>query len=412
MKSAVASALSDAHRREWAFVLAATVRVTRDLDLAVDCVQDAYAKALTVWSEQGVPNRPGAWLTTTARNRALDLIRHAAVAERALPLLIIDAAPSGGNDDGVDVFGDDRLRLIFTCCHPALSAEARVALTLRLVCGMTTVEIARSFLVSEPTMAARITRAKKKIAAARIPYRIPTTEELSGRTDAVLDVVHLLFTTGHTAPAGALLVRDDLTSQALGLARMLHTLLPDNREVTGLLALILLTDARADERLAVDGTLKLLADQDRTRWHAGAIEEGTALVRESLGDGPPGRYTLMAAINAVHDEAVGWQDTDWPQIVGLYDHLLRIWTTPVVELNRAVALRFAEGPAAGLAALESLAADPRLATYPYFAAARADCLRALGRLSEARVQYEEAILLTDNDVERAFLTKQMCQLSS
>ena len=373
--SAVRDALAEAHRHEWAFVLAAAVRVTRDLDLAVD------------------------------------LIRRESIARRSLPLLIVESAASIGHDLDEDIFGDDRLRLIFTCCHPTLSAPARVALTLRLVCGVTTAEIARSFLVSDPTMAARITRAKKKIAAAHIPYRIPAADELPARTDAVLDVIHQLFTTGHTAPTGAQLVRNDLTTQALDLARMLRALLPGNREVIGLLALILLSVARADERLAPDGTLKLLADQDRTRWDAGAIAEGTALVRESLRDGPPGRYALLAAINAVHDEAPAWEDTDWPQIVGLYDHLLRIWPTPVVELNRAVAIRFAYGPAAGLVALDRLADDPRLATYPYLAATRADCFRDLGRHTEARPLYEQAILLTGNDVERAFLKERLQQLS-
>jgi RNA polymerase sigma factor (sigma-70 family) len=407
--SAVRAALADAHRREWAFVLAAAVRVTRDLDVAEECVQDAYAKAVVAWSQHGVPARPGAWLTTAARNRALDVIRRESTARRSLPLLIVDTGSAEDVDE--DIFGDDRLRLIFTCCHPTLSAPARVALTLRLVCGVTTAEIARSFLVSEPTMAARITRAKKKIAAAHIPYRIPAADELAGRTDAVLDVLHQLFTTGHTAPTGAQLVRDDLTSRALDLARMLRVLLPDNREVTALLALILLSEARADERLAADGTLKRLPDQDRTRWDASAIAEGTALVSEALRDGSPGKYALLAAINALHDEAPTWEDTDWPQIVGLYDHLVGIWPTPVVALNRAVAIRFAAGPAAGLAELDELADDPRLAVYPYLAAARADCLRELGRGAEARPLYEEAILLTGNDVERAFLAEQLHQLS-
>jgi RNA polymerase sigma factor (sigma-70 family) len=409
-ESAVREALADAHRREWAFVLAAAVRVTRDLDLAEECVQDAYANAVVAWSRQGVPNRPGAWLTTAARNRALDVIRRESTARRSLPLLIVETVPATGEDIAEDIFGDDRLRLIFTCCHPTLSAPARVALTLRLVCGVTTAEIARSFLVSEATMAARITRAKKKIAAAHIPYRIPAADELPGRTDAVLDVIHQLFTTGHTAPTGAQLVRNDVTSQALDLARMLRILLPGNREVIALLALILLSGARADQRLAADGSLRLLADQDRSRWDASAIAEGTALVSEALRDGPPGKYALLAAIDALHDEAPAWEDTDWAQIVGLYDHLARVWPTPVVELNRAVAVRFADGPAAGLAVLDRLMDDPRLAVYPYLAATRADCFRELGRYSEARPLYEEAILLTGNDVERAFLAERLHQL--
>jgi RNA polymerase sigma factor (sigma-70 family) len=407
---AVREALADAHRREWAFVLAAAVRVTRDLDLAEECVQDAYANAVVAWSRQGVPTRPGAWLTTAARNRALDVIRRESTARRSLPLLIVETVSATAQDIEEDIFGDDRLRLIFTCCHPALSAAARVALTLRLVCGVTTAEIARSFLVSEATMAARITRAKKKIAAAHIPYRIPAADELPGRTNAVLDVIHQLFTTGHTAPTGAQLVRNDVTSQALDLARMLRILLPGNREVIALLALILLSGARADQRLGADGSLRLLADQDRSLWDATAIAEGTALVSEALRDGPPGKYALLAAIDALHDEAPAWEDTDWAQIVGLYDHLARVWPTPVVELNRAVAVRFADGPAAGLAALDRLLDDPRLAVYPYLAATRADCFRELGRYSEARPLYEEAILLTGNDVERAFLAERLHQL--
>jgi RNA polymerase sigma factor (sigma-70 family) len=409
-ESAVREALADAHRREWAFVLAAVVRVTRDLDLAEECVQDAYAKAVVAWSQQGVPSRPGAWLTTAARNRAFDVIRRESTARRSLPLLIVETVSAAGQDFDEDIFGDDRLRLIFTCCHPTLSAAARVALTLRLVCGVTTAEIARSFLVSEATMAARITRAKKKIAAAHIPYRIPAADELPARTDAVLDVIHQLFTTGHTAPTGAQLVRNDVTSQALDLARMLRILLPADREVIALLALVLLSGARADQRLAADGSLRRLPDQDRSRWDASAIAEGTALVSEALRDGPPGKYALLAAIDALHDEAPTWEDTDWPQIVGLYDHLARVWPTPVVGLNRAVAIRFADGPAAGLAALDRLVDDPRLAVYPYLAAARADCLRELRRYSEARPLYEEAILLTGNDVERAFLAERLQQL--
>ena len=407
---AVRDALADAHRREWAFVLAAVVRVTRDLDLAEECVQDAYAKAVVAWSRQGVPSRPGAWLTTAARNRALDVIRRESTARRSLPLLIVETVSADEQDVDEDIFGDDRLRLIFTCCHPTLSAPARVALTLRLVCGVTTAEIARSFLVSEATMAARITRAKKKIAAAHIPYRIPAADELPARTDAVLDVIYQLFTTGHTAPTGAHLVRGDVSRQALDLARMLRVLLPGDREVIALLALILLSGARADQRLAPDGSLRLLRDQDRTRWDASAIAEGTALVRASLRDGPPGKYALLAAIDALHDEAPAWEDTDWPQIVGLYDHLARVWPTPVVGLNRAVAIRFADGPAAGLAALERLVDDPRLAVYPYLAASRADCLRELGRYAEARPFYEEAIMLTGNDVERAFLAGRLQEL--
>jgi RNA polymerase sigma-70 factor (ECF subfamily) len=402
----VTQAVADAHRREWAFVLAATVRVTRDLDLAEECVQDAYARALTSWEQGGVPERPGAWLTTVARRRALDLVRREASLARRLPLLVEDAVETRpAEDDGA--IPDDRLRLIFICCHPALASSAQIALTLRLVCGLSTPEVARAFLVSEPTMAARITRAKKKIAAARIPFRVPAAEELTERIAAVLTVVHLVFTTGHTAPAGEQLVRRDLVERALDLARMLRTLLPGDGEVAGLLALILLTDARAPARLRPDGELALLAEQDRSLWNRDAISEGAALCREGLGGG---RFALMAAIAAAHASAERFEDTPWDQIVSLYDELWCAWPSPVVALNRAAALGFADGPAAGLDALEALAAEPALATYGYLAAARADFLARLGRVAEARDAYEEALLLTENAVERAFLAGRLAAL--
>jgi RNA polymerase sigma factor (sigma-70 family) len=404
----VAAAVADAHRREWGFVLAATVRVTRDLDLAEECVQDAYAQAMTTWAEQGIPAKPGAWLTTVARRRALDIVRREATLRRKLPLLIEDDA--GGIDtapieDGQ--FPDDRLRLIFTCCHPALAQPAQIALTLRLLCGLTTPQVARAFLVSEPTMAARITRAKKKIATARIPYRVPSAAELPERVDAVLGVVHLVFTTGHTAPDGAELTRGDLTGRALDLARMLHQLLPDDADVTGLLALILLTDSRRAARVDSGGRLVLLRDQDRARWDHAAIAEGAVLAQAALAHRPPGRYPLQAAIAAVHSEAPSWEATDWTEVVGLYAVLRRRWPSPVVALNEAVAIGFARGPQAGLAALEPLAGEPLLATYPYLAIARADFLLKLGRRDEGRVAYEEALLLTENEVERAFLIERI-----
>jgi RNA polymerase sigma-70 factor, ECF subfamily len=406
----VAAAVADAHRREWAFVLAATVRVTRDLDLAEECVQDAYAQALATWAARGIPASPGAWLTTVARRRGMDLLRRAATLRRSLPLLLDDQVDPGPDENAAVDIPDDRLRLIFTCCHPAIAADTQVALTLRLLCGLTTAEVARAFLVSEPTMAARITRAKKKIAAARIPYRVPPAQELPARIDAVLTVVHLLFTTGHTAPVGADLVRRDLVERSLDLARMLRALLPADANVAGLLALILLTDARRDTRVAPDGRLLLLAEQDRVQWDRAAIREGIALVREALRRRPPGRFALMAAIAAVHAEAPTWQDTDWREVVGLYDLLVQIWPSPVVALNRAVAVGLADGPEAGLTALDDLAAEPQLAGYSYLAAARADFLRRLGRTGEARLCYEEALLLTENAVERDFLAGRVRQL--
>ena len=416
MDASVEAAVADAHRREWAFVLAATVRVTGDLDRAEECVQEAYARALATWPEQGVPDRPGAWLTTVARRRAIDQLRRDATHARVLPQLVgtgigpddrPDEPPVGAGGDGP--LEDDRLRLIFTCCHPALAPEAQVALTLRLVCGLTTAEVARSFLVAEATMAARITRAKKKIAAARIPYRVPAAAELPGRIDAVLTVVHLVFTTGHTSPAGSALVRTDLVERALHLARMLRSLLPDDPDVAGLLALILLTDARRPARTSADGTLTLLADQDRTRWDADEIAEGLGLVREALGRRPPGRFALMAAIAAVHAEAPSWSATDWAELVGLYDLLVRIWPSPVVALNRAVAVGFADGPEAGLEALDALVDEPQLADYAYLASARADLLRRLGRHDEAADAYRRALELTDNDVEARFLEARLAE---
>ncbi len=406
----VATAVAEAHRRDWAYVLAAAVRITRDLDLAEECAQEAYAKALTAWASGGVPTRPGAWLTTVARRLALDLLRREATLRRSLPLLLDEQAETELPGGPPHEIPDDRLRLIFTCCHPAIAPEARVALTLRLLCGLSTAEVARAFLVKEPTMAARITRAKKKIAAARIPYRVPPAEELPARLDAVLEVVHLLFATGHTAPAGEDLVRRDLVERSLDLARMLRELLPEDPGVAGLLALILLTDARRAARVAEGGRLVLLAEQDRKRWDRQAINEGIALVREALVRRPPGRFALMAAIAAVHTEAPTWQETDWREVVALYDLLVQIWPSPVVALNRAVAVGFADGPDVGLAALDALAAEPQLAGYGYLAAARADYLRRLGRAAEARASYEEALLLTENTIERDFLAGRLRQL--
>jgi RNA polymerase sigma-70 factor (ECF subfamily) len=408
--SAVAAAVAEAHRREWGFVLAATVRVTRDIDLAEECVQDAYAKALTVWEERGVPATPAAWLTTAARNRALDLLRRESTWRRIMPMVVEDDVVDEPSLDD-DAIPDDRLRLICTCCHPAIAPEARVALTLRLVCGLTTAEVARAFLVSEPTMAARITRAKKKIAAAGIPYRVPPAAELPARIEAVLAVVHLVFSTGHTAPSGDRLRRGDLVERALDLARILRALLPTNADVAGLLALILLTDARRATRLDEEGQLVLLPDQDRTRWDRAEIAEGIGFVREALQVRPPGRFALQAAIAAVHAEAPSWAETDWQELVGLYDQLGEVWPSPVVTLNRAVAIGFAAGPAAGLAALDELAEEPQLATYGYLAASRADFLRRLGRLDEARLAYEEALALTDNEVERRFLEGRLAALA-
>ena len=411
-RAEVASAVAEAHRSEWAFVLAATVRVTGDIDLAEEAVQDAYASALSTWGTRGVPDKPAAWLTVAARNRALDLRRRAATAERALPDLAQTVLEAESEElDLPDAIPDDRLRLIFTCCHPALSLDAQVALTLRLLCGLSTADVARAFLVPEATMAARITRAKKKIWAAGIPYAVPEAEELGERIDGVLSVVYLVYTTGHTAPTGADLMRRDLAERGHELARMLRALLPGDRDVAGLLALVVLTDARRDARLDEHRGLVLLEQQDRSRWDRSAIAEGVALVREALNRRPPGRFALMAAIAAVHDESDTWSDTDWGEILGLYDLLVERWASPVVSLNRAVALGFARGPAEGLAEFDRLAGDPQLARYPYLAAARANVLARLGRSDDARLAYEEALILTDNETERAFLRGRLAEVT-
>jgi RNA polymerase sigma-70 factor (ECF subfamily) len=312
-------------------------------------------------------------------------------------------------DDSTEI-PDDRLRLICTCCHPALAREAQVALTLRLLCGLTTAEVARAFLVSEPTMAARLTRAKKKIAIAKIPYRVPPADELPARLAAVLDVVHLLFTTGHTAPVSDDLVRRDLVERALDLARMLRLLLPRNPDVAGMLALILLTDARRNTRVDRTGRLLLLEEQDRSQWNAAEIAAGLALVREATDHRPPGRFALQAAIAAVHASAPTWADTDWDEVVALYDVLCTIWPSPVVSLNRAVAVGMAHGPEAGLAAIESVRHEPELAGYRYLPAARAEFLRRAGRVEEARAEYLAAISLTDNATERDHMTSRLASL--
>ncbi|WP_026264333.1 RNA polymerase sigma factor [Arthrobacter sp. 135MFCol5.1] len=408
--SEVAAAVAHAHRREWAFVLAATVRVAGDIDAAEEAVQDAYASALSTWGGNGIPSNPGAWLTVTARRRALDMRRRAATAQRALPKLLGREDDDGGFTDGDDI-PDDRLRLIFTCCHPALPFEARVALTLRLLCGLSTAEVARAFLVPEATMAARITRAKKKITAAHIPYRVPSADELHERVDGVLSVVYLVYTTGHTAPSGADLMRRDLAERGVELARLLRELLPADPDVAGLLALVLLTEARRDARVDGNRDLVLLENQDRSKWDRHAVTEGVALLREALASRPPGRFALMAAIAAVHDESGSWSGTDWQEILGLYDLLMERWPSPVVRLNRAIALGFAVGPSEGLAELDALGAEPQLARYPYLAAARGDFLVRLGRPDEARVAFEEALILTDNEAEQRFLRARLSGLA-
>ena len=418
---AVADALADAHRREWAFVLAATVRVAGDLDVAEECAQEAYVDAMTAWARSGVPDRPGAWLTTTARRRAVDRLRREVTLRRKLPLLVepveadASGSPSGSDADGDGADGeeavpDDRLRLVFTCCHPALEPAARIALTLRLVCGVATPDVARAFLVPEATMAARITRAKKKIAQARIPYRTPGAAELPERLDSVLSTVHLLFSAGHTAPTGEALVRDDLCERALDLARTLVRLLPGEREAHGLLGLLLLLHARAPPGSTPAGGSCCSSSRTGSRWDSAPILDG--LRHTILGlRGRPGRFALQGAIAGAHATAPAFDLTDWPRIVHLYDLLLEVEPSPVVELNRAAAVAFADGPAPALVVVERLADDPRLRAYPYAHAVRADLLRRLDRPVEAARWYRAALDLTANGAERDFLQGRLDDLA-
>jgi RNA polymerase sigma factor (sigma-70 family) len=388
------------------------VRVTGDLDVAEECVQDAFARAMNAWSLTGVPERTGAWLTTVARRRAIDVLRRQNSQERIFATLSEPDVTSPVREVEIPEISDDRLRLIFTCCHPALSIDTQVALTLRLLCGLTTVEVARAFLVSESTMAARLTRGKKKIALSHIPYRVPRSEELPERIDAVLSAVYLVFTTGHTAPSGAELMRRDLVERSLQLARMLRELLPVDPNVAGLLALITLTDARRDTRTDSDGTLLLLSEQDRGRWDLEAIAEGTEMVRSALSRPDAGRYVFMAAIASVHANAPRWEDTDWAEIVQYYDVLFETWPSPVVALNRAVAIGLAKGPGEGLRELDEIAGERQLAGYTYLASARANFLRQLGRINDARDAYLEAVALSENDVEQAYLERQILELDT
>jgi RNA polymerase sigma-70 factor (ECF subfamily) len=380
-------------------VVATLIRVFGDIDVAEDAVQDAFAAALRRWPGDGLPPNPGGWITTTARNAAIDRLRRET---RERELLGEVAVLSPAHDDaGLPTEGepvqDDRLRLIFTCCHPALSTEAQVALTLRLLGGLTTAEVADAFLVAEATMAQRLVRAKRKIKAARIPYRVPEEHQLPDRLRPVLAVVYLVYNAGLAEPVGA--AGRGLCAEAIRLARILADLMPDEPEVAGLLALLLLTESRRPSRTRPDGSLVLLGEQDRSRWDRCLIEEGQAIVRRCLRRDQPGPYQLQAAINAVHADAPTAAQTDWPQIVALYDQLFALAPTPVVALNRAVAIGEVQGPAAALALVDELDLD----TYYPFHATRADLLRRLGCDEEAAAAYERAAALAPTDAERNFL---------
>ena len=404
----VREAITRAHHEEWARVVAALTRRFGDLDIAEEATAEAFATAVERWPADGVPPNPGAWLTTTANRKAIDRIRRESKRDgkQKEAQMAYDDPP-----EPLGAIDDERLRLIFTCCHPALAMETRVALTLRMVGGLTVREIARAFLVQESTVGQRITRAKAKIKAARIPYRVPSAEDLPARLSGVLAVLFLVFNEGYLASGPDTdPVRRDLTAEAIRLTRLIRALLPEDGEVTGLLALMLLTEARRTARVSASGELVTLDQQDRGAWDAALVAEGHRLVRERLATGvAPGRYQILAAINAVHTSARDVRDTDWSQVVALYDQLVRLDPSPIVALNRAVAVAEIDGPDVALAAVDRL--EGRLAGYHAYHATRADLLRRLGRSQESRVAYDKAIELAGNTAETAYLSRRRDQLA-
>jgi RNA polymerase sigma-70 factor, ECF subfamily len=410
-------AIEEAFTEEWGRIVAALIRRTRDWDLAEDCAQQAFAEAARRWPGEGVPRQPGAWLMTVARNRAIDRLRHERMRDarlREAAALIDDRSEDEGEEETGDEspIGDDRLRLIFTCCHPAIPLEGRVALTLRALAGLTTAEIANAFLVAEPTMAKRLVRAKHKIEHAGIPYRVPPAQLLPGRTSGVLAVLYLMFNEGYAASSGDELLRVDLCAEAIRLARLLNTLMPDEPESGGLLALMLFQHSRREARTDPSGDVITLEEQDRSRWNHADIEEANRVLDAAVGSDAIGPYQVQALIAACHANAPHADATDWARIAALYERLLEVTLNPLVKLNHAIAAGMTTDPEDGLALIDRLATSDELRDYHLLHAARADFLRRLGRNPEAAAAYREALNLARTEPERRYLTKRLREVSA